>query len=238
MIRPVFAVIAGSWPSALRRAQMSAVRRSCQTMARWMAWPVARSHTTVVSRWLVMPIAAMSLAVGVRPSSAPRGRRRWSRSRCPRARARPSRRPENAAEIPAARWRRSRCRAEHDGARGGGALIDGQHKGHDADSWRCFPGGCWGKASGLGADVNMTTSARLLLAAQRREGRGRGSTAHVAGSECADAPQPDSRSSLARLAPHRHARGRREKIYTAAVVTPPSTTMVWPVMKLDASEPR
>jgi hypothetical protein len=26
--------------------------------------------------------------------------------------------------------------------------------------------------------------------------------------------------------------------YTAAVVTPPSTTMVWPVMKLDASEPR
>jgi hypothetical protein len=26
--------------------------------------------------------------------------------------------------------------------------------------------------------------------------------------------------------------------YTAAVVTPPSTTMVCPVMKLDASEPR
>jgi hypothetical protein len=26
--------------------------------------------------------------------------------------------------------------------------------------------------------------------------------------------------------------------YTDAVVTPPSTTMVWPVMKLDASEPR
>ena len=62
MIRPVFAVIAGSWPSAFSRAQMSAVRRSCQTMARWIAWPVPRSHTTVVSRWLVMPIAAMSLA--------------------------------------------------------------------------------------------------------------------------------------------------------------------------------
>ena len=26
--------------------------------------------------------------------------------------------------------------------------------------------------------------------------------------------------------------------YTDAVVTPPSTTMVWPVMKLEASEPR
>jgi hypothetical protein len=26
--------------------------------------------------------------------------------------------------------------------------------------------------------------------------------------------------------------------YTAAVVTPPSMTMVWPVMKVDASEPR
>src|SRR5277367_5190837 len=41
---------------------MSAVRRSCQTMARWMALPVDRSQTTVVSRWLVIPIAAMSLA--------------------------------------------------------------------------------------------------------------------------------------------------------------------------------
>jgi hypothetical protein len=35
-------------------------------------------------------------------------------------------------------------------------------------------------------------------------------------------------------------RGAREKkeSYTDAVVTPPSSTMVWPVMKLDASEPR
>jgi hypothetical protein len=30
----------------------------------------------------------------------------------------------------------------------------------------------------------------------------------------------------------------RVRNYTAAVVTPPSTTMVWPVMKLDASEAR
>jgi hypothetical protein len=33
-------------------------------------------------------------------------------------------------------------------------------------------------------------------------------------------------------------RGERERTYTAAVVTPPSTTMVCPVMKLEASEPR
>jgi hypothetical protein len=32
--------------------------------------------------------------------------------------------------------------------------------------------------------------------------------------------------------------GKEGSGYTDAVVTPPSTTMVWPVMKLDASEPR
>jgi hypothetical protein len=30
----------------------------------------------------------------------------------------------------------------------------------------------------------------------------------------------------------------RRANYVDAVVTPPSTTMVWPVMKLEASEPR
>jgi hypothetical protein len=30
----------------------------------------------------------------------------------------------------------------------------------------------------------------------------------------------------------------REEGYADAVVTPPSTTMVWPVMKVEASEPR
>jgi len=34
------------------------------------------------------------------------------------------------------------------------------------------------------------------------------------------------------------ARPRRHLGYTAAVVTPPSTTMVWPVMKVEASEAR
>ena len=66
MIRPVLAEIVGSWPSLFNLAQMSAVRRSCQTMARCTAWPVARSHTTVVSRWLVIPIAAMSFAFSAR----------------------------------------------------------------------------------------------------------------------------------------------------------------------------
>jgi hypothetical protein len=34
------------------------------------------------------------------------------------------------------------------------------------------------------------------------------------------------------------ARGRGKKNYADAVVTPPSITMVWPVMKVEASEPR
>ena len=71
-MRPVLAEIVGSWPSPFNLAQMSAVRRSCQTMARCTALPVARSHTTVVSRWLVIPIAAMSFAFRPAFSSASR----------------------------------------------------------------------------------------------------------------------------------------------------------------------
>ena len=43
----------------LQVAAEFAVRRSCQTMALWIGWPVLRSQTTVVSRWLVMPMAAI-----------------------------------------------------------------------------------------------------------------------------------------------------------------------------------
>src|SRR5260370_42005261 len=51
-------------------------------------------------------------------------------------------------------------------------------------------------------------------------------------------PHPNPlRASFARLDPARAGRGSRTT-YTDAVVTPPSTTMVWPVMKLEASEPR
>ena len=106
------AEIAGSWPSAFSFAQMSAVRRSCQTMARWIGLPVARSQTTVVSRWLVMPMAAMSLALDAGLAERLAADRRRSRSRCPPARARPSRRPGNAAGTPAAPSRRWRCRRE------------------------------------------------------------------------------------------------------------------------------
>lgn len=62
MRRPVRSLTSLPWPCASSAVQRSAVRRSCQTMARWIAWPVRRSQTRVVSRWLVMPIAAISPA--------------------------------------------------------------------------------------------------------------------------------------------------------------------------------
>ena len=45
------------------RSQMSAVRRSCQTIARRGEPSVSRSHSRTVSRWLVMPTACSSVAV-------------------------------------------------------------------------------------------------------------------------------------------------------------------------------
>ena len=60
----------GSAPSAFSSAHTSAVRRSCQTIARWIGSPVARSQTTTVSRWLVMPIAATRLGVDRRASAS------------------------------------------------------------------------------------------------------------------------------------------------------------------------
>ena len=39
---------------------MSAVRRSCHTIARRGEPRVSRSHSTIVSRWLVMPSAVSS----------------------------------------------------------------------------------------------------------------------------------------------------------------------------------
>ena len=52
-------------------------------------------------------------------------------------------------------------------------------------------------------------------------------------------PSPVSNSLSLILATLSHkGRGERKKSYTPAVVTPPSTTIVCPVMKLEASEPR
>src|SRR5437868_15136425 len=55
--------------------------------------------------------------------------------------------------------------AEHDGARGCGTLIDGQHERHEGFSWRCFPGvgvAC-AKATGLGVVRHYGASARSFL---------------------------------------------------------------------------
>ena len=112
-------------PSALRRAHSSAVRRSCQTIARWIGSPVARSQTTTVSRWLVMPIAATRLASTL--ASASRRDRERVAARSARDRARPARARDNAAEARAARLRLgARFAVEQDGARRRRALIDRQ----------------------------------------------------------------------------------------------------------------
>jgi len=54
---PVSSLIRSSWPSSRSRVQMSAVRRSCHTIARRGEPRVSRSQSTTVSRWLVIPIA-------------------------------------------------------------------------------------------------------------------------------------------------------------------------------------
>ncbi len=61
--RPVRRATSGSWPSDFSRAQKSAVRRSCHTIAGATGRPVARSQSTVVSRWFVMPTATRSAGV-------------------------------------------------------------------------------------------------------------------------------------------------------------------------------
>ena len=59
-----------------------------------------------------------------------------------------------------------------------------------------------------------------------------------------DVAQPRATASLASSSPSRarslSPRTQRDEgeDYTDAVVTPPSTTMVWPVMKVEASEAR
>jgi hypothetical protein len=69
MINPVFFCTASPCPAATSSRQNAVVRRSCQTMALWIGFPLVRSHTTVVSRWLVMPTATMSAAAACALSS-------------------------------------------------------------------------------------------------------------------------------------------------------------------------
>ena len=74
--RPVFCRNSGSSPRRLSFAQRSAVRRSCQTMARCSGRPVHRSQSRVVSRWLVRPRAATSRPVRLASATAPSAVRR------------------------------------------------------------------------------------------------------------------------------------------------------------------
>ena len=52
----------GSFPASRRASHAAAVRRSCQTIARWIGRPVDRSQRTTVSRWFAMPMAATASA--------------------------------------------------------------------------------------------------------------------------------------------------------------------------------
>ena len=138
--RPVAAVTAGSWPAATKALQVSAVRRSCQTMAWWMGSPVRRSHTTVVSRWLVMPTAAN--CCGVTPalastsvmvaacvaqsscascSTQPEAGKCWVNSRCATATMPPwwSNRMERELVVPWSRARMNWLMTPHHTARSG-----------------------------------------------------------------------------------------------------------------------
>ena len=92
-------------PSRRSAAQMSAVRRSCQTIALWIGLPVARSQ---IDRGLALigdADAGDVLRARARPSPSRRARSRRRSTRSPPDRARPSRAPDRSAGTPAARPR-------------------------------------------------------------------------------------------------------------------------------------
>ena len=211
---------------------MSAVRRSCQTMARCIAWPVARSHTTVVSRWLVMPMAAMSLAVrlGFLQRLAAGGD-----GRGPDVLGLvldPARRGKMLREFLLALSRRWRCRRE----------TRSRARMWCPDRWPAQR--TWRRSSRMvlfaarQADWGGTSicgGSRIASGGPRPCEASEGRLAERA--RCAGVPPFAGASrSQARQAPS--LQGDGSEIYTDAVVTPPSTTMVCPVMKLDASEAR
>src|SRR5882757_10867027 len=99
-----------------------------------------------------------------------------------------------------------------------------------------LPGGCslvGARQADWGWFVNMKPASRTARCgpspALAGEGRGGGSRGiGIRG----DSPHPP------RFARHPPPQARERETYTDAVVTPPSTTMVWPVMKVEASEAR
>ena len=122
---PVSSVTRSSWPSARSRSQMSAVRRSCQTMARRGEPSVSRSHSRIVSRWLVMPTACSSArSTCVRTS---RGRPPGWPARSPPAAC--STQPgcgKCCAELLVALGRDPAVVGDDDGGDAGGAGVDGE----------------------------------------------------------------------------------------------------------------
>ena len=132
--------------------------------------------------------------------------------------------------------------AEHDGARGCGALIDGQYKGHDVASRKA----CWVVLGARQADwerfVNMGTEDDPSPSSPGQAKRERGTAVRRGLRGLGTGDRHLTSTATQRGMASRPLPGRRVKesvnIYTDAVVTPPSTTMVWPVMKLEASEPR
>ena len=235
MISPVFAEIVGSWPSALQlRADVGgAAVLPDDGAVHGLPGGAVPDHGGLAlvgdaDRGDVLCAEArllQRLAAG----------RRSSRSRCPRARARPSRRPENAAGIPAAPRPRSRCRRE----------TRWRARRWCPDRWR-------GRR-----DMGLLPGRRFSTCQRQRIGGGRSSCVRRRPSPPMSSPRkrgpittdafvgPSCGSSSL----HTDVGGYGSRVaptslpgttggYAAAVVTPPSTTMVWPVMKVEASEAR
>ena len=128
--------------------------------------------------------------------------------------------------------------AEHDGARGRGALIDGQHEGHDVASREVLVAR---EAIRLGGEGQFRTPHVVRSLSPLRERVGVRAPRERGRSDCARSRERltvHSPRVTPRARRHPPPQGERDRIYIAAVVTPPSTTMVWPVMKVEASEPR
>ncbi len=124
------AVTIGSSPASFSCWQRSAVRRSCQTMALWIGWPVSRSQISVVSRWLVMPMAAMSAAEI--PAFSMR-RARGARDGGPevlRVMLDPAGGRVDLREFFLRGGHHGHRAIEQDRPRRGGALVDGEDVGH------------------------------------------------------------------------------------------------------------
>ena len=164
MIRPVFAEIAGSWPSLLSFAQMSAVRRSCQTMARWTggAGGAVPHHGGLALVGDADRGDVLCRDIGLLQRLAAGGNGRGPDVL--RLVLDPARGRKMLRKLRLRRRGDRDVGPKHDGARGCGALIDGQHKGHDVFSWRCFPGGVVGlrrgKRIGNGSSISIVVPAK------------------------------------------------------------------------------